>query len=225
MSPRHLVSHLRSPHTQLAVRLTVRRAVDLCGVVGSLLLADAPTYRTHLSEGRDFNTLLAIPGAILTLAWLAYRLGVLRGLTSEDRKVDLPSRRNRVWRAWQGLGVCACTFLLLSLLHAPIHLIAPVALATTGLCVCMFWQLARLSVALISRDRATPLASMRWLILVPASLIGLIGFLILAGDSWVTLLLGCLAACIGPICGGCVRRESRAPTPLADGCDQRSRRP
>jgi hypothetical protein len=108
---------------------------------------------------------------------------------------------------------CASIFVLLWLLRAPVRLSALFAITTILVGVDLFLRLGALSLALLARDRARPLAALRWLALAPCSLIGLAVGLQIAGDSWATLLGGCVAACLGPILARYSGDSAPAPGP------------
>jgi hypothetical protein len=179
-----------------------REATRLCGVLAVLLLGDAPDYRTSPSGRPAFNHALGVCGGLLALLWLAHRLrGQSRALLW-NRFADPQSLRTASLQSWWALVGCVSVFALLWLLRAPVHVSALFAIATILAGVCLFCRLAALSLALIRRDRSRPLVALRWLGLVPCSLIGLVVGLLLAGDSWATLICGCMAACLGPLLAG-----------------------
>lgn len=167
-----------------------------------LLLGDAPDYRTSPSGRPEFNHALGISGGLLALLWLAPRLRGQSRALAWNRSADPQSLRTASLQSWWALVGCVSVFALLSLARAPLHVSALFAIATLLASVCLFWRLAALSFALIRRDRSRPLIALRWLALVPCSLVGLVLGLLLAGDSWATLICGCIAACLGPLLAG-----------------------
>lgn len=172
------------------------------GLLGMVTLSYAPTYGAYTDGGRNFSVPFAVVGTVLVAVWLLYRLAHLRGWRIHVLTCDLPAKRISTLRYWQALTLCSLTFTMLWLGRAPVRLSAVFATATVVTGVCLFTNLSALSLALLARDRSRPLHAVRWLALVPSSLVGLTLGLLLAGDSWVTLPFGCVAACLGPLLAG-----------------------
>lgn len=164
-----------------------------------IALSYAPTYGTHPVGGRNFSVPFAVAGTVLAAIWLLYLLAHLRGWRARILECDLHARRTSTVRYWKALTVCALAFTLLWLCRAPVRLAAVFVVATVVMGIYLLINLGVLSLALVVRDRSRPLHASRWLALVPCSLIGLVLGLLLAGDSWATLLLGCMAAYLGPL--------------------------
>lgn len=200
-SSAQVTSQQPSRHVRWHGRRT-REAARLCGVLAILLLAEAPDYRTSSIGQPAFNLTLGICGGLLALLWLVHRLRGRSQALVHSRLADPQRLRTASLQSWWTLVGCVSVFALLWLLRAPVHISALFAIATILASLCLFWRLAALSVALIRRDRSRPLVALRWLGLMPCSLSGLVLGLLLAGDSWATLLVGCMAAFLGPLLAG-----------------------
>lgn len=185
------------------VRAMSLKLIARCsGLLGMVALSYAPTYGIHSDNGRNFSVPFAVAGTVLAAIWLLHLLAHLRGWCTRIVECDLRARRSSTVRYWQALTFCALTFTLLWLGRAPVRLAAIFAIATVVMGIYLLTSLGMLSLALLARDRSRPLHASRWLALVPCSLIGLVLGLLLAGDSWATLLFGCMTACLGPLLAG-----------------------
>jgi hypothetical protein len=187
--------------------LSAAVVVRLFGALAVLLLSVAPTYRTHSTGGSDFNTTFAVCGALLALVWLLYHVGGIRRRCAQHQAVDPMVLRAATFKNWRALMLCASIFAALWLLRAPIRLSALFAIATILASVSLLGRLGVLSLVLAIRDHSRPLTALRWLALVPCSLAGLTVGLETAGDSWATLLLGCVASGLGPLFAGYSRKQ------------------
>ncbi len=199
---------LREEHLRdtLSGRVTLRRTFGTCAIIGALLLADAPSYSSHPGEGQQANAALAIAGVVLMAPWLLYLVGLIPRRARQRRRDDLPHLHTAVWRRWQWLIVCTCLFGAAGLVRAPVHLTAPLALTTLGLATALIWRTLILSLALARQRQSRSAARLGWLALAPCSLAAMLGAFLLAGDSWITLLLGCVCSCAGPVAAAGILR-------------------
>jgi hypothetical protein len=188
-------------------------------VIGALCLADAPHYARHASAGHDYSGTLAVAGALFTLPWLASRFRVISRQAFDLQLTEIPRLRGEAWQSWRWLMSCVCLFVLGILTRAPVHVIAPLALGSLGLMSRLIWRVFVLSLGLVSRDR--PQSGLLWVLMAPCSLAAPVLAFVFAGDSWATLLAGCVCSCVGitPAADeppSFLRRHAAAPSDTAE---------
>lgn len=194
----------------------MRQLLGVSATIGALLLADAPAYSARAGAAEQGNTTLAIVGALLITPWAAYQLRLMRHQANRQR-AGLPSLHEAAVSRWRWLLTLAGMYCVGAAADAPIHVTAPLALATVGLAAALLWRILVLSLALTRSESSRRWLRLGWLGLMPCSLGCMAGAFLLAGDSWITLLLGCICSGAGPLAAARVlharRPHTAAPAP------------
>jgi hypothetical protein len=164
-------------------------------VLGALVLTEAPRYGGS-AHTPAFHTAPAAVGILLILP------GFWRLVTRSRKDTPTPSmaqRRHLAWRVWVTLLVAAALLAIATVAEAGIHLLAPLTLCTVGLLGTIVWTSTGMALAMLREDRTGPVPRLRWLTVTPGCLLGLVLTLLIFGDTWATLLVGCFSTGLGAL--------------------------
>lgn len=177
------------------IGLTQWHPLRAAAVLGALVLSEAPRYggSAHTSA---FHPVPATIGILLILP------GFLRLVTRSRKDLPRPAvaqRRDLAWRTWVALLIVAPLLAVATVVGAGIHLLAPLTLCTVGLFVTVIWTSTKLALAMLRQDRTGRLLRLRWLMVTPGCLLGLVFTYLVLGDTWATLLFGCFSTGLGAL--------------------------